>query len=109
MIKKRRKIKLTTPLNNQQCHLLAQLAKTTQGITNFEYSETQHYIHVQYNAYSINFSRILSLLSTHHFSLQKNILFMLQTSWFDYLDTTAKDNANAPTPVCCNKPPKTGK
>ena len=30
----------------------------------------------------------------------------LLSIWYDYLDTTARDNALAPPPACCNTPPR---
>lgn len=63
-------------------------------------------IEIEYDQCRISYSQIHEHLRQQGFALKSGWLDRIKLHWFDYLDTIARENASAPPPACCNKPPK---
>lgn len=74
------------------------------GIANLKVKADQ--IEVTYDQQVNKFSDILLRLSDSGVKIKKGLLFGLKSFWLDYLDMVARENASAPPPNCCNKPPR---
>ena len=66
----------------------------------------KHAIEAEYDQCQISYPLLCDHLRQQGFVLKAGWLDRLRVQWFDYLDTTARENAAAPPPACCNKPPK---
>ena len=75
-------------------------------ISKVEFDSTEKSISIEYDQLLTNYTGLLTILSGLGVNYKKGFGFKLRASWYDYLDTTARENASAPPPVCCNKPPK---
>jgi len=80
--------------------------KKNSFIRNIEYLTANKILLIEYDQQSVDFSGILSILTTQAISYKTGFIFNGLSSWYDYIDNTARDNSTAPPPACCNKPPK---
>lgn len=63
-------------------------------------------LRVVYDQQHYSFMDILDRLSETGVRIKKGPLFGLKEHWLDYLDRAARQNASAPPPSCCGKPPR---
>lgn len=82
------------------------LIKENSGINKVNYNSSDNSLSIEYDQLLINYSGLLALLSELDVNYKKGFGFKLRKNWYDYLDTTVRENAAAPPPACCNKPPK---
>ena len=62
-------------------------------------------VRVRYDATGSNYQAIVRVLENTGFPPLDNWWSRLKAGWFQYPDTNSRDNAEAPSPPCCNKPP----
>lgn len=82
------------------------LIRNNPQIKKVDYAGADKSLLIEYDQLLLNFTGLLAILSGLGVSYKKGFIFNCRTSWYDYLDTTARENASAPPPACCNKPPK---
>jgi hypothetical protein len=98
-------------MKNTHCGKLLQIKavlcvlKATSGIENVSYDKDENILSVECDALKIGYSRIESSLTDQKINQTKGIVERLLSIWYDYLDTTTRDNALAPPAACCNKTP----
>lgn len=63
-------------------------------------------LRVIYDQQCCSFMDVLNRLSEVGFKIKKGFLFGLKAHWLSYLDSAARENAAAPPPSCCGKPPR---
>ena len=63
-------------------------------------------IQVRYDVNQLNYRRLLELLAQAGHPAPSGLTTRILTALRDYADTNARDNAKAPPPPCCNKPPR---
>ena len=61
-------------------------------------------IRVTYDQTAIDFNQILENLSSIGFPVAGGWWWRKKAAWFQYLDSNAKSNAEAPSPPCCSNP-----
>jgi copper chaperone CopZ len=61
---------------------------------------------VRYNASLLSYQRILETLEETGFPPRNNWWSRLKGNWYNFSEENIRDNAKAPPPACCNKPPK---
>jgi hypothetical protein len=61
---------------------------------------------VRYNASQLNYQLIAETLEKTGFPVWDNWWSRLKDNWYRFSGDNARDNAKAPPPACCNKPPK---
>ena len=61
---------------------------------------------VRYDVNRMDYGSLLRLLKNAGFPAASGLLDRVRTSLYQYADTNARDNAKAPPPPCCNKPPR---
>ncbi len=67
---------------------------------------SKHAVEVEYDQCKVSYQQLCEHLQQQGFTLKAGWLDKLKMQWLDYIDTTARENASAPPPACCNKPPK---
>jgi hypothetical protein len=68
----------------------------------------QDLVRVTYDQQVYVYSGVLNRFSEAGIMLKKGLFPGLKTFVLDHLDSVARDNANAPPPSCCSKPPRKG-
>ncbi len=63
-------------------------------------------IQVRYDVNQMNYRVLLDLLEQGGHPTPSGFTRRIITALRDYADTNARDNAKAPPPPCCNKPPR---
>ena len=66
----------------------------------------KHQFVVRYDASQLGFQSIVEVLENTGFPPLDSWWSRLKGNWFQFTDTNARDNAKAPPPACCNKPPR---
>jgi hypothetical protein len=89
-----------------QIKTVSGVLEATSGIENVSYDNNEDILSVEYDHLKISYSQIENILSDQQIKRTKGIRQRLLSIWYDYLDTTARDNALAPPAACCNKPPR---
>jgi len=76
------------------------------GVRSISMDMDKHQILVRYDASRSDYEEIVEVLENTGFPSSENWWSRVRGSWYQYSDTNARDNAKAPPPACCNKPPK---
>lgn len=63
-------------------------------------------LEVRYDASITDYRTVVTLLDERGFSPRRSWWSNLKGSWYQFLDSNARDNAHLPPPSCCNKPPR---
>ncbi len=66
----------------------------------------RHRIELCYDASRTDYQAVAAALKQAGFPPSGSWWNRLKGNWFQFTDTNAHDNASAPPPSCCNKPPK---
>lgn len=75
-----------------------------EGVRRVQVSMRSRKIRVAYDQTRVDYQRVLERLELAGFPASGNWWSRLKAGWFQYLDTTARDNAKAPPPPCCSNP-----
>lgn len=76
------------------------------GVLRADADARKHRIRVCYDPRRIFFEDLTEFLENNGYGLPKGRWQRIKAGWFGFTDQNARDNANAPPPACCNKPPK---
>lgn len=102
----KRKIPILSGCSPNQIKATLYLLNSVTGVIKTSYDSQDNSILFEYNLLKINYSDIEDIVIEQEICKSTGIRKKLLTTWFDYLDTTARDNALAPPAGCCNKPPR---
>ena len=102
----KRKIPVSPGCRQLQARKVAGVLEATSGIENVLFSTGEDNLFVEYDPIKIVYSNIEEILNEQQVNRAYGFKQRLLSIWYDYLDTTARDNALAPPPACCNKPPR---
>ena len=105
MIKKR-KIAILSGCSPNQIKTTLILLNRETGVIKTSYDSQDNSILFEYDLIKVIYSDIEDIVISQKMCKPTGFKNMLRTTWFDYLDTTARDNALAPPAACCNKPPR---
>jgi hypothetical protein len=82
------------------------LIEMVPGVKCVNFDSHKRQLQIEYDLLINSYSKFNDLLIVNNIYGKGDIKFKLQSIWYDYLDTTARDNAQAPPAACCNKPPR---
>lgn len=75
------------------------------AIKKADYIASKNRIIVEYDLLKLSYKQLLSIVTDKGIHIRNGFSFSLLSSWLNYIDKTAKSNALAPPPSCCNRPP----
>jgi hypothetical protein len=102
----KRKIAVSSNCRQLQVEKASGILEATSGIENVLFDTIENNLSVEYNPVKIIYSDIEKILYDLQINRTHGFKQGLLLIWYDYLDTTARDNALAPPAACCNKPPR---
>ena len=102
----KRKIPVSPGCRQLQARKLTGVLEATSGIDNVLFNTGGNNLFVEYDPIKIVYSKIEKILDEQQVNRAHGFRQGLLSIWYDYLDTTLRDNALAPPPACCNKPPR---
>ena len=76
------------------------------GICKVVADAERHRVELRYDASCTDYQAVAAALKRAGFPPSDDWWSRLKGNWFQFTDTNAHDNASAPPPSCCNKPPK---
>lgn len=76
------------------------------GVCRAEVDLAHQRLAVRYDATRVDFQAIKAALESAGYPPPGNWWTHLKESWYRFVDGNLRDNANAPPPACCNKPPR---
>ncbi|MES9906148.1 MAG: heavy-metal-associated domain-containing protein [Sedimenticola sp.] len=80
------------------------ILKAVSGVHEVNISISTRKIYITYNQMQTDFEQIQEKLEEIGFPASSSWWSRKKADWFQYLDTNARANANAPTPPCCSNP-----
>ncbi len=101
----KQKIPISPGCKQLQIKTVSGVLEATSGIENVLFNNNENILSVEYGPLNIGYSQIENILSGQQINRANGIRQRLLSIWYDYLDTTVRDNALAPPAACCNKPP----
>jgi hypothetical protein len=102
----KRKIPVSPGCRQLQVRKVTGVLEATSGIENVLFNTNEGNLIIECDPIKIIYSNIEKILNDQQVNRAHGFKQGLLSIWYDYLDTTARDNALAPPPACCNKPPR---
>jgi copper chaperone CopZ len=76
------------------------------GVRKVALDLSKHQIEVLYDASQSAYQAIVEALEGSGYPPLNNWWGRVKGNWYQFTDANIRDNAKAPPPACCNKPPK---
>ena len=102
----RRRIKLPALVHADDTRAVERAVSALSGVRKVAMDVDKHQISVRYDARQSTYQAIVEVLENIGFPPLDDWWSRLKGSLYQYSDTNARDNAKAPPPACCNKPPR---
>ena len=104
--KVRRRINIPALVHAADALAVEDAISALSGVRRVATDEEKHQVVVLYDARQTDFESIVEVLENTGFPPLDSWFSRLKGNWIQFTDTNARDNAKAPPPACCNKPPK---
>lgn len=85
---------------------LSQAVSALSGVHKAEADTEKHRLVLRYNSAEIDYLSIVHVLEEKGYRPSDSWWARMKAKWYQFTDVNARENANAPPPACCNKPPK---
>ncbi len=102
----RRRIEIPALSGDVDRVLVEQALNALPGVANATADSAKHNLEVEYDAARIDYQAIMKTVESVGFPPSHGWSSRIRGSVYQFLDSNARDNAKAPPPACCNKPPK---
>jgi copper chaperone CopZ len=102
----RRRIKIPALVHAADAMAVERVVSALSGVRKVAADVDKQEVVVRYDASQSAYQMIVEVLENIGFPPLDNWWSRFKGNWFQYSDTNARDNANAPSPACCNKPPR---
>jgi copper chaperone CopZ len=102
----RHRIKIPALVNEADAIAVERAVSTLSGVRKVATDLEKHQLILRYDASQTGYQVVLEALENIGFPPLNNWWSRFKGGWFQFADTNASDNAKAPPPSCCNKPPK---
>lgn len=102
----RRRIKLESMGHEADALAIENVIGELPGVIAVAAELKKNRIVVRYNASQQNFHNIVETMEKTGFPALDNWWNRFKHNWYSSSDEIARENAHAPPPACCNKPPK---
>ena len=101
-----RRIKITGLVHAADGMAIERVVNAVSGVRNVSINVDKHQVVVRYDASKTDYRKILAPLENTGLPPLDNWWSRVRGNWYEFSDPNARDNAKAPPPACCNKPPK---
>ena len=102
----KRKIPVSPGCKQLQIRKVTEVLEAASGIENVLFNTNENNLFVEYDPIKMVYSNIEKIIDDQQVNRAHGFKQGLLSIWYEYLDATARDNALAPPPACCNKPPR---
>lgn len=83
--------------------------KEVPGVRSAEARVDKHRLVVRYAASETDYHVIVTVLEELGYPVAGDRWSALKGGWYQFTDTNTRENAQAPEPACCSKPPRRSK
>lgn len=101
-----RRIKIPGLVHAADGMAIERVVNAVSGVRNVSINVDKHQVVVRYDASKTDYREILEPLENTGLPPLDNWWSRVRGNWYEFSDSNARDNAKAPPPACCNKPPK---
>lgn len=101
-----RKIYIIPNCEGREIEVAWNRLKAFPGVSKVAHRRQNSHFEVKYDLHMISYSDIEHILSEQGVYWASGIRKRILSIWYEYLDITARDNANTSLPAYCNKPPR---
>jgi copper chaperone CopZ len=101
----RRKIRVPTLQQGVGTAAVEKALKDVDGVLRVSVSPARPWVAVDYLVTKTDFQTLERALETAGYPPATGRWARFRSSWYQNLDLTGRDNASAPAPACCSKPP----
>ncbi len=102
----RRRIKVPALAHDADAMAVERNLSPLPGVRKVAADATRLQVVVLYDITGTDYQTILASLEELGFPPLDNWWSRRKMSWYQFTDSNGRDNAKAPPPACCNKPPK---
>lgn len=102
----RRKIKLQSMRHRADAMAIERALDDLPGVVKAAADVEKNRVVVRYNASQQNYRNIVETMEKTGFPPLDSWWCRFKRNWYQFSDENARDNAKAPPPACCSKPPK---
>ncbi|WP_456447092.1 hypothetical protein [Thiolapillus sp.] len=102
----RRNLRLATPASGDEAARITEALNSLEGLSGFKIEAGSDRLEVTYNVTKMDYQALGSTLETLDCPLASGGWSRIKGWFYQFSDTNARDNAKAPPPPCCNKPPR---
>ena len=82
------------------------LLRATPGVVKVVFDSQKRWLSIEYDLLTNSYTELENFLIKQGICQKGGIRLKVLSIWYDYLDSTARDNVLAPPASCCNKPPR---
>ncbi len=101
-----RRIRLPGLASAADAELVRNALNEATGIREMAIDLPRRRLLVRYDVNETDYATLQQALEKAGYATPSGLLNRIRASLYQYADTNARDNAKAPPPPCCNKPPK---
>jgi len=76
------------------------------GLVDINVDRKKSIIFIEYDVTQIQYQTVLDMIVKAGCAIKGSLWFRWKQGWIEFTETNMRDNAKAPPPACCNKPPK---
>lgn len=102
----RRRIRVPSLSDPAAARRVEQVLGEIDGVRGVTTNCSKHAISVRYLITATDYQSLERVLNTAGFPPASGHWARFRSSWLQSLDLTGRENADAPPPACCNKPPR---
>jgi len=102
----RRRIRVPALMHEADAITLQAKVGSLPGVRAVVVDLRQRWVMVCYDVTKSDYLAVIGALEDSGFTSEDNWFSRRKKEWYGFTETNAKDNAKAPPPACCNKPPK---
>ncbi len=102
----RRKIRIPALAGEAGAMALEAQVGSLPGVRAVAANVDKHQIVVRYDVTETDYLSVLDALKNSGFPAADNWWARRKRDWYEFTEGNARENAKAPPPACCNKPPK---
>lgn len=102
----RRKIEIPTLADEAAASQVVQALQALPGVKGVAADSRRRQVTLRYDSTETDYRSIVTLLEGIGYPAPNRWWANLKGSWYQFIDSNARENAHIPASPCCNKPPK---
>jgi hypothetical protein len=102
----RRRIKLAGPVDPEEARVIEEALVNLPGLRQARVNSKRRLVDIRYDVALTDYLSLLKILEEVGYPSLRSWWSRCKRGWFAFTEENMRQNAKAPPPPCCNKPPK---